>query len=192
LKGRTILQGTRGRRLKFPQLIEFIRIFGSLGIEARRALRDLEPESRHDRRSYWQPIGGGRHDLYAGALALDPDIGVCRRGYGPAMAQACTRQGVDVSCDDGGAESSRATPSSGPTARDRGWPRRIPASSSATNRPSSSAPAYSPARAREGHGADGKSERARQGALPDPGWRVVLFLRAIAKAQQATPLKPSW
>ena len=32
---------------------------------------------------------------------------------------------------------------------------------------------------KDGYGADGKSERAEQGALPGPGWRVVLFLRVM-------------
>ena len=51
-------------------------------------------------------------------------------GSGPAVAQACTREGANVSCDDG----RRGLQSSGPTARDRASARRIPASSSATSR----------------------------------------------------------
>ncbi len=43
----------------------------------------------------------------------------------PALAQACTRQGNDVSCDDGRRGIFRATPSCGRTARRRGWLRRI-------------------------------------------------------------------
>jgi len=38
------------------------------------------------------------------------------------MAQACTRQGVDVTCDDGRRGFLQANRSSGPTARDRTWP----------------------------------------------------------------------
>ena len=41
-------------------------------------------------------------------------------GYaGPAMAQACARQGIDVACDDGRRGILLAMRSSGPTARDR-------------------------------------------------------------------------
>ena len=98
---------------------------------------------------------------------------------GPAMAQSCTRQGVDVTCDDGRRGIfAGESPSSGPTARDRTWPRRIRASSSATNRPSSIGQGVFAGQGK-GDGADGKSERAEQGALPGAGRRVVLLLSWI-------------
>ena len=43
----------------------------------------------------------------------------------PVLAQACTRQGNDVSCNDGRRGIYQVTPSCGPTARRRGWRRRI-------------------------------------------------------------------
>ena len=93
---------------------------------------------------------------------------------GPAMAQACTRQGVDVSCDDGrrgifagdaiiwadGTRSNLASP----------HPSVIIGNKSSV--------IVGPGvfvGSGQGHGADGKSERAEQGALPGAGWRVVLL-----------------
>ena len=92
------------------------------------------------------------------------------------MAQACTRQGVDVTCDDGrrgifagdaivwadGTRSRLASP----------HPSVIIGNKSSVV----IGPGVFAGKGKGGHGADGKSERAEQGALPDPGWRVVLFL----------------
>jgi hypothetical protein len=67
-----------------------------------------------------------------GAGVLDPNVRDRAGTAGPALAQACTREGDAVSCDDG----RRGLPSDdaiGPTARDRAC-RRIRASSSAINR----------------------------------------------------------
>ena len=43
----------------------------------------------------------GRHGGIAAAMAGVALIAVTALWAGPAMAQACTKQGVDVSCDDG-------------------------------------------------------------------------------------------
>ena len=101
---------------------------------------------------------------------------------GPAMAQACTKQGNDVTCDDGRrgiytgdaivwADGSQIAAGFAASERDhrqqivrRHRPRRVRRSGSA-----------------RADGADGESERAGQGALPDPGWRGVLFLRVRVK-----------
>ena len=47
-------------------------------------------------------IGGGRHDDRRGRLSFAILIAALVAGAAaPAMAQSCTRQGTDVSCDDG-------------------------------------------------------------------------------------------
>ena len=96
---------------------------------------------------------------------------------GPAMAQACTRQGVDVTCDDG-----RRGIFAGERHHLGRW-HAIEAGLAASQRHHRQqiVRRHRPRRIRrlgvwEGHGADGKSERTEQGALPDPGWRIVLFL----------------
>jgi hypothetical protein len=48
-------------------------------------------------------------------------------GVGPGLAQTCTRQDIDVIGGEGAEASCPATPSSGPTAHDLAWRRRIQA-----------------------------------------------------------------
>ncbi len=100
---------------------------------------------------------------------------------GPAMAQSCTRQGVDVTCDDGrrgifagesliwadGTRSNLVSPHPSVIIGNK---------SSVVIGPG----VFAGSRLRQGYGADGKSERAEQGALPGAGWRVVLLLADLA------------
>ena len=93
---------------------------------------------------------------------------------GPAMAQACTRQGTDVSCDDGrrgifagdaiiwadGTRSSLASP----------HPSVI-----IGNKSSVVVGQGVFVGTGQGRGADGKPERPAPGALPGARWRVVLL-----------------
>src|SRR5216683_3305454 len=46
-------------------------------------------------------IGGGRHDHNPDDRFLDLSVAAAVCAAGPAMAQACAKQGNDVSCDDG-------------------------------------------------------------------------------------------
>ena len=92
------------------------------------------------------------------------------------MAQSCTRQGMDVTCDDGrrgifagdaiiwadGTRSNLASP----------HPSVIIGNKSSVV----VGPGVFVGCGGQGHGADGESERAEQGALPDARWRVVLLL----------------
>ena len=92
------------------------------------------------------------------------------------MAQSCTRQGVDVTCDDGrrgifagesliwadGTRSNLVSP----------HPSVIIGNKSSVV----IGPGVFAGNGKGGLRADGKSERAEQGALPGAGWRVVLFL----------------
>ena len=104
---------------------------------------------------------------------------------GPAMAQSCTRQGVDVTCDDGrrgvfagesliwadGTRSNLVSP----------HPSVIIGNKSSVV----IGPGVFAGNGKGGIRADGKSERAEQGALPGAGWRVVLLLGVITQGPAA-------
>ena len=103
---------------------------------------------------------------------------------GPALAQSCTRAGVDVTCDDGrrgvlGGDYDRVgrrlalEPDLAASERHhrqqvvgRGRARRV-------HRP------------RQGRGADGEPERSDPGAVPGARWAAVLLLRAPGRPRIA-------
>jgi len=98
----------------------------------------------------------------------------------PAMAQACNRQGTDVSCDDGRRGMFSGDASSGPTAPIEPGLAASERHRRPTSLRSSSARAcLSVARARCVVPME-KPERSAPGALPGARWRVVLLLRRFA------------
>ena len=96
-------------------------------------------------------------------------------GAGPALAQACSRVGADVTCDDGrrgvwsgdaiiwpdGTRSSLASPHPSVIIGNKS---SVVVGTGRVHRPG------------QGRGAAGKSERAGKGALSRSGWCVVLLL----------------
>ena len=94
-------KGRRAGAPKFPQFIEFIRKFGESAGQDEAGGLGLEPESGYRRRPWGNPRA---EDGMIITRALSYSIlvsALIAALAGPAMAQSCTKQGVDVSCDDG-------------------------------------------------------------------------------------------
>ena len=123
--------------------------------------------------------------IASGADVLDSDVRAAALGAaGPALAQACTRQGVDVTCDDGRrgmlsgdaiiwADGTRSSLTSPHPSVIIGNKSSVIVGTGRVRRPG------------QGRGADGQSERAEQGALRRARWRVVLLLDADPEASLA-------
>ncbi|MGY3106772.1 hypothetical protein ACVWW7_003399 [Bradyrhizobium sp. LM6.9] len=106
---------------------------------------------------------------------------------GPAAAQICTRQGVDVSCDDG-----RRGMLSGDAIL---WPDGTRSSSTPHQSliiGNKSSVLVGPGvfvGQGQGHGAAGRSERAEQAAVRDFGGRVVLLLKGCSHSPEGRRAK---
>ena len=105
---------------------------------------------------------------------------------GPALAQACTRQGIDVSCDDG----RRGILSGDAIIWTDGTRSSLTSPHPSVIIGNKSSVVVGPGRVRrqgQGRGADGQSERAEQGALRRSRWRIVLLLVRLGAFYRRRP-----